>query len=297
MNLTAQQRTQIQQTVLASSNVPRVNNVNFAVSVGTVVPTSVRVLDVAPALIEINPQWRGHQYFVVTDDIIIVDRSRKIVAVVPVGSSGGGGAQLGGGGPGPGALNLTEEQIRQVQIVLNQKGFNIGQPDGRLGPRTTQALMAFQRQQGFQASGHIDNETVTALGLSNMMGAQSGAQGAGQSSTTGEGGATPQQAPAQQNQGAGQQPSTSGQGGANQQQAPAQQNQGASQPSTSGQGGANQQQAPAQQNPNQQQAPAQQNQGATNPPATSGQSGATQHQAPAQENQPAGQGQQSGGSK
>src|SRR5439155_1238205 len=43
VNLTAQQRTQIQQTVLASSNVPRVNNVNFAVSVGTVVPTSVRV--------------------------------------------------------------------------------------------------------------------------------------------------------------------------------------------------------------------------------------------------------------
>src|SRR5262249_42793047 len=93
-NLTVQQRTRIQQTGLASTNVPRVNNVNFALSVGTVVPTSVRVIDVAPALIEINPQWRGHQYFVVRDDIIIVDRSRKVVAVVPMGSSGGG-AQLG----------------------------------------------------------------------------------------------------------------------------------------------------------------------------------------------------------
>jgi hypothetical protein len=30
----------------------------------------------------------------------------------------------------------------------------------------TQALMAFQRQQGFQASGRIDSQTVTALGLS-----------------------------------------------------------------------------------------------------------------------------------
>jgi hypothetical protein len=30
----------------------------------------VRAIDVAPALIEINPQWRGHQYFVVRDDII-----------------------------------------------------------------------------------------------------------------------------------------------------------------------------------------------------------------------------------
>jgi peptidoglycan hydrolase-like protein with peptidoglycan-binding domain len=238
----------------------------------------VRVLDVAPALIEINPQWRGHQYFVVSDDIIIVDRSRKIVAVVPVGSSGGGGAQLSGAGPGPGALNLTEEQIRQVQIVLNQKGFNIGRPDGRLGTRTTQALMAFQRQQGFQASGRIDNQTVTGLGLSNMIGAQGGAQGAGQSSTTGQGGATQQQAPAQQNQGANES-STSGQNGASQQ-APAQQNQGANQPSTSGQGGASQQ------------APAQQNQG-----STSGQGGADQQQAPAQQNQPAGQSQQNSGSK
>jgi hypothetical protein len=66
-----------------------------------------------------NPQWRGHQYFVVRDDIIIVDRSRKIVAVVPVGSSGGG-AQL--GAPGAGALNLTEEQIRHVQIA---HGFTV----------------------------------------------------------------------------------------------------------------------------------------------------------------------------
>jgi hypothetical protein len=32
-----------------------VNNVNFALSVGTVVPTSVRVVDVVPALVEINP--------------------------------------------------------------------------------------------------------------------------------------------------------------------------------------------------------------------------------------------------
>jgi hypothetical protein len=283
VNLTAQQRTQIQQTVLASSNVPRVNNVNFALGVGTVVPTSVHVIDVAPALIEINPQWRGHQYFVVRDDIIIVDRSRKIVAVVPVGSSGGGAQLHGGAGPGAAALNLTPDQIREIQIVLNEKGFNIGQPDGKLGARTTQALMAFQRQQGFQASGHIDSQTVSALGLSNKIGVQGGAQGAGQSSTTGQAGSN-QQAPAQQNQGANE-PSTSGQGGANQQQAPAQQNQGANQPSTSGQGGANQQQAPAQQN-----------QGA-NQPSTSGQSGGGQQQAPAQQNQPAGQNQQNSGNK
>ena len=77
VNLTTQQRTEIRQTVLAGGNVPRVNNVNFAVRVGTTVPTSVRVVEVPPALIEIHPQWRGHMYFVVGDQIIIVDRNNR----------------------------------------------------------------------------------------------------------------------------------------------------------------------------------------------------------------------------
>jgi hypothetical protein len=69
---------------LAGGNVPRVNNVNFAVRVGTTVPTSVRVVEVPPTLIEIHPQWRGHMYFVVGDEIIIVDRNHRIVAVIEV---------------------------------------------------------------------------------------------------------------------------------------------------------------------------------------------------------------------
>src|SRR5438093_6296359 len=166
VTLNAQQRTTIRQTVLAGSNVPRVNNVNFALSVGTVVPTSVRFVDVPPALIEINSAWRGHQYFVVRDDIVIVDHSGKIVAVVPVGS--GGGASLGGGGAA--ALNLTPDQIREIQIVLNERGFNVGRPDGHLGKRTIEALTTFQRQQGFQATGRVDSQTVSALGLSSKMG-------------------------------------------------------------------------------------------------------------------------------
>jgi hypothetical protein len=59
VTLTAEQRTRIQQTVLASSNVPRVDNVNFSLSVGTVVPASVRVVEVPETLIEIHPEWRA----------------------------------------------------------------------------------------------------------------------------------------------------------------------------------------------------------------------------------------------
>src|SRR6516225_3378108 len=276
VTLNSQQRTRIQQTVLAGRNVPRVNNVNFALSVGTAVPSSVRIVDVPSALIEINPQWRGHQYFVVRDEIIIVDRSRKIVATVPVGS-GGAALHSRGGAASVAEVNLTEEQIRRIQIVLNEKGFSIGRPDGRLGPRTIRALTAFQRRQGLEVSGRLDSQTVAALGVSNVSGARGGAQGAGQSSTTGQGGAGSQQAPAQQNQGA-RKPSTSGQsggqGGAAQHQAPAQHKEGAKEPSTSGQNG-------GQGGAAQQHAPSQHNEGASKP-STSGQ-GSSQ-QTPAQRN-------------
>jgi hypothetical protein len=70
--------------VLQGGNAPRANNVNFQIRVGTVVPTSVRVVEVAPVLIEVHPEWRGFFYFIVNDQIIIVDRNHHIVAVLDV---------------------------------------------------------------------------------------------------------------------------------------------------------------------------------------------------------------------
>jgi hypothetical protein len=83
VTLTTEQRTKVRETVLVG-NAPRANNVNFALTVGTAVPTSVRVVEVPPTLIEIHPDWRGHMYFVVGDEIIIVDRNHHIVAVIAV---------------------------------------------------------------------------------------------------------------------------------------------------------------------------------------------------------------------
>jgi uncharacterized protein DUF1236 len=82
--LTTEQRTKIRQTVLTGGNVPRATNVNFSVSVGTVVPTSVRVVAVPTVIVDIHPEWRGYMYFVVGDQIIIVDRGHHIVAVLDV---------------------------------------------------------------------------------------------------------------------------------------------------------------------------------------------------------------------
>jgi Protein of unknown function (DUF1236) len=84
--LTTEQRTQVRQTVLKSGNVPRLSrsDVDINISVGTVVPRTVRLVTVPQKIVEIRPAWRGFRYFVVDDEIVIVEPSSlKIVAVIP----------------------------------------------------------------------------------------------------------------------------------------------------------------------------------------------------------------------
>jgi peptidoglycan hydrolase-like protein with peptidoglycan-binding domain len=63
-------------------------------------------------------------------------------------------------------ISMSSEEIRQVQIILKQKGYAVD-VDGMFGPRTRQAVISFQRQQGFQATGEIDLRTSVALGIGN----------------------------------------------------------------------------------------------------------------------------------
>ena len=84
VNLTTEQRTTIRSSVLTAS-APRATNINFSINVGTVVPSSVRVVEVPDVIVRIHPAWRGYRYFVYNDEIIIVEpRSLKIVAVLDV---------------------------------------------------------------------------------------------------------------------------------------------------------------------------------------------------------------------
>jgi peptidoglycan hydrolase-like protein with peptidoglycan-binding domain len=204
VTLTNEQRTEIRQTVLARSDAPRVERVNFALSVGTAVPTYVRVVEVPETLVTIHPDWRGDMYFVTGDDVVIVDHSRQIVAVLPVGSGTRSSSMVNERGS---TATLSRDEIRQVQIMLNQKGFNLGEPDGVLGPRTRQALTEFQRKQGFQASGQMDQETLAALGISGGNGRQGTET---QPSTTGRTGPSGMNEPNMNQQGVapGQRPGT-----------------------------------------------------------------------------------------
>jgi len=61
--------------------------------------------------------------------------------------------------------NLSSSQIRQAQQALDQKGFNAGRADGKLGPETKQALQSFQQSQGLQVTGQLDQQTMAKLGI------------------------------------------------------------------------------------------------------------------------------------
>jgi peptidoglycan hydrolase-like protein with peptidoglycan-binding domain len=182
VTLNTQQRTRIRQTVLAGRNVPRVDRVNFSLSVGVAVPSHIHLVAVPPALIEIHPAWRGHMYFVVDDDIVIVDDSRRIVSVVSVGPSQ---ASVGVDGDAM-AMDLSEAEIREVQHVLIERGFYDGEVDGVFGPRTRAALITFQRRQGLAVTGRIDTRTVAAMNLSGRITVREGTQ-TRQRSTVGQG--------------------------------------------------------------------------------------------------------------
>ena len=194
-------------------------------------PARVRVAPLPREIVEIRPQFRGHQYFVVRDEIIILDNRRRIVEVIPVEAAGGSGPAVRGSGTQV-VMDLSPDEIREVQRVLIQRGFSV-EIDGRLGPRTRQALIQFQRREGLQATGQIDSRTVTSLGVSVR---------------------------SNQGGGGGQQPSTSGEGGANQGSGAAQQpsspsNQGASEPQRGQQGGASQNRSVADHRPGQRRQP------------------------------------------
>ena len=85
VNITPEHRTQIHDIIIKERSAPRVDHVEFNVSVGTVVPRSVRLVTVPRQIIEIEPEWRGYEYFMVGDQIVIVNpRSMEIVAVLDV---------------------------------------------------------------------------------------------------------------------------------------------------------------------------------------------------------------------
>jgi hypothetical protein len=79
--LTTEQRTKIT-TVIRQHRVEPAH-LNVSVSVGTRIPTSVHVYPLPVEVISVYPDWRGYDYILVGDQIVIINpRTHEIVAIV-----------------------------------------------------------------------------------------------------------------------------------------------------------------------------------------------------------------------
>jgi membrane-bound lytic murein transglycosylase B len=67
--------------------------------------------------------------------------------------------------PPPDRPALAIDTIEALQTALQQRGFDAGPVDGRLGPQTRQAVRAFQDQQAMTRDGYPDRGVLSALGI------------------------------------------------------------------------------------------------------------------------------------
>lgn len=61
--------------------------------------------------------------------------------------------------------DLDRDSVRNVQRALENKGFDPGPIDGRVGSKTRQAIRGFQDRFGIKANGELNNQTLFALGI------------------------------------------------------------------------------------------------------------------------------------
>ena len=81
--LSTEQRTKIT-TVIRNQHVESANNVNFSISVGARVPREgVRFYPLPTEVVTIYPEWRGYQFILVRNEILVIDpNTYEIVAVL-----------------------------------------------------------------------------------------------------------------------------------------------------------------------------------------------------------------------
>ena len=89
-----------------------INNVNFSLSVGTAVPRDIRLQTLPADVVEVVPQYRGYSFFVVRDEIVIVEPSTyQIVTVLPR----AGGSTAAAPAPAQSKVSFTDKDREVVR--------------------------------------------------------------------------------------------------------------------------------------------------------------------------------------
>jgi peptidoglycan hydrolase-like protein with peptidoglycan-binding domain len=63
---------------------------------------------------------------------------------------------------------IDRSTVARLQVALNQRGFDPQGIDGVAGPRTREAVRAFQERYGMKVNGVITNQLLFALGLAEL---------------------------------------------------------------------------------------------------------------------------------
>jgi peptidoglycan hydrolase-like protein with peptidoglycan-binding domain len=58
---------------------------------------------------------------------------------------------------------VSHSDVTQAQTALKEKGLYSGPIDGRIGPKTRQAISQFQRQNGLKQTAQLDSRTMSEL--------------------------------------------------------------------------------------------------------------------------------------
>jgi peptidoglycan hydrolase-like protein with peptidoglycan-binding domain len=107
-------------------------------------------------------------------------------------------------------MGQSPELVKQAQEKLSAQGHDAGPTDGIVGPKTQAAVKHFQQSKGLEATGQLDQKTLTALGVSGegasaSTGASAGGQTGGGQTGGSQGSGTSGQQPKPQ-QPSGEQP-------------------------------------------------------------------------------------------
>ena len=58
---------------------------------------------------------------------------------------------------------VSESPVTQAQELLTRLGFNVGDPDGKMGSRTANAIRLFQLQSGLKVTGEVTADLLDAM--------------------------------------------------------------------------------------------------------------------------------------
>jgi hypothetical protein len=79
----AEKRAQIVSAIRSEKSITETTNVNFNISVGVAVPSTVRFYPLPPRIVEIYPEWRGYQVILVSGRYVIIrPQTREIVYII-----------------------------------------------------------------------------------------------------------------------------------------------------------------------------------------------------------------------